>query len=146
MGQTLLSNQFVTGLRSDLKRKLIGTEGSLEELVLKARFEEVKTRELVGDKSRTNVPTQTKRLAGGTPSTSAPPVTTSSPPASSTQSVVPRTGARLKCYNCGLDGHMAWNCPYPKKGRRGEEGQGPSQTEPPQQLLERITRVPKWSS
>ena len=45
MGQTLLVNQFVTGLRADLKRKLIGTEGSLDELVLKARFEEAKTRE-----------------------------------------------------------------------------------------------------
>ena len=50
MGRTLLANQFVTGLRPDLKRKLIGTEGSLEELVLKARFEEAKTRDLVGDK------------------------------------------------------------------------------------------------
>ena len=46
MGQTLLANQFVTGLRPDLKRKLIGVEGSLEELVLKARFEEAKGREL----------------------------------------------------------------------------------------------------
>ena len=45
MGETLLVNQFVTGLRADLKRKLIGTEGSLDELVLKARFEEAKTRE-----------------------------------------------------------------------------------------------------
>ena len=45
MGQTLLANQFVAGLRPDLKRKLIGVDGSLEELVLKARFEEAKGRE-----------------------------------------------------------------------------------------------------
>ena len=40
MGQTVLVNQFITGLRPDVKRKFISTEGSLEELILKARFEE----------------------------------------------------------------------------------------------------------
>ena len=33
MGQTLLANQYVTGLRPELKRKLIGVEGSMEELL-----------------------------------------------------------------------------------------------------------------
>ena len=42
MGQTLLAKQLVAGLRSELKRKLIDVEGSLEELILKAQFEEVK--------------------------------------------------------------------------------------------------------
>ena len=36
MGQTLLANQFVARLRPNLKRKLMGVDGSLEELVLKA--------------------------------------------------------------------------------------------------------------
>jgi hypothetical protein len=70
MGQTLFANQFVTGLRPDLKRKLVGTEGGLQELVLKARFEEVKACELVGDKSRTSVPSWTQCPAGGYLSTS----------------------------------------------------------------------------
>ena len=43
MEQTLLANQFVAGLRPVLKRKLIGVD---EELILKARFEEAKGREL----------------------------------------------------------------------------------------------------
>lgn len=42
MGQILLANQFVAGLRLELKRKLIGVDGTLEELVLKAPFEEAK--------------------------------------------------------------------------------------------------------
>ena len=126
MGQTLLANQFITGLRSDLKRKLIGTEGSLEELVLKARFEEAKTRELVGDKPRTSVPNRTQRPSP----MSAPPTTTSSSLPRSTPNSSPagaRSGTRLKCYNCGLDRHMARNCPYPRRGRRDEEAHGPTQ-------------------
>ena len=56
MGQTLLANQFISGLRAELKRKLIGTEGNMEELILKARFEEAKTRELMGEKPRSYLP------------------------------------------------------------------------------------------
>ena len=31
--------------------------------------------------------------------------------------------SRWKCYNCGMEGHMAWSCPYPKK-KRDEEAKG----------------------
>ena len=56
MGRTLLANQFVTGLRPELKRKLIGVDGSLEELVVKARFEEAKIREFTKEKSKSQIP------------------------------------------------------------------------------------------
>ena len=36
MGQVLLANQFVAGLHPELKSKLMGVDGTLEELVLKA--------------------------------------------------------------------------------------------------------------
>ena len=78
MGQTLLANQFIPGLHPDLKRKLIGTEVNLEELVLKARFEEAKTRELVGDKSRNPMANRSQRLAGGPVTTTVAPTTTTS--------------------------------------------------------------------
>ena len=38
----------------------------------------------------------------------------------------------MKCFGCGMDGHMARNCPYSKKGRRGEEeARGRPQGPPP---------------
>jgi hypothetical protein len=46
MGQSVLANQFIAGLHSDLKSKVVGTEGNPEQLLLKARFEEAKKREL----------------------------------------------------------------------------------------------------
>ena len=50
MGQTVLANQFVAGLRSDLKTKVVGTEGNFEQLLVKACFEEAKNKELIAMK------------------------------------------------------------------------------------------------
>lgn len=46
IAQTVLTNQFVAGLRSNIKAKVAGTEGTFEELLTKARFEEAKVRKL----------------------------------------------------------------------------------------------------
>ena len=131
MGQTLLANQFITGLRSDLKQKLIGTEGSLQELILKAYFEEAKTQELVGDRPRANAPNRTPRPSGGPPPPT-PPVTSSTPVSTTTLqdhlSSGTRSGAKAKCFNCGLD--IARNCPYAKRSKQGEEAHGPRRQEP----------------
>lgn len=48
VGQIVLVNQFVSGLRSKLKAKVVGVEGSMDEIVAKARFEEGKLKELSG--------------------------------------------------------------------------------------------------
>ena len=47
MGQSVLANQFVAGLLSELKVKVAGTEGNLKKLLTKARFEEAKLRDLL---------------------------------------------------------------------------------------------------
>lgn len=45
VGQMVLANQFISGLRPELQSKVVGMEGSL---VLKARFEEVKAKKITG--------------------------------------------------------------------------------------------------
>jgi len=51
VGQIMLANQFVSGLRGDLKSRVVGTEGNLEQLLVKVRFEEAKNRELVASRT-----------------------------------------------------------------------------------------------
>ena len=62
VGQIVFVNQFVSGLRAALQAKVVGVEGSMDELFAKARFEESKRKELA-DKSPTTV------LKKGFPST-----------------------------------------------------------------------------
>ena len=50
VGPMVLANQFISGLRPELQAKLVGMEGTMDALVLKARFEEAKARELAGAK------------------------------------------------------------------------------------------------
>ena len=123
MGQTLLTNQFVSGLRSDLKRKLIGVEGGLEELILKARFEEAKGRELIADGIRSHPAARSQRPVGGETLQPAQPTSTTQT-RGVTSGPPPPKGAKPKCFNCGLEGHIARACPYPRKGRRDEEARG----------------------
>ena len=46
MGQSVLAYQFVVGLGSELKSKLVGREGSFEQLLEVARFEEARIKEI----------------------------------------------------------------------------------------------------
>ena len=114
MGQTLLINEFVAGLRSELKWKL---DGGLEELILKAKLEEAKS---VGAKSqmRETPVSKSSKPPSGVGVTAAPTA------GSVTAGSVGTRSSRGKCFNCGLEGHLARACPYPKKGKRDEEAHG----------------------
>ena len=46
MGKSVLASQFVAGLRHEIKIKLAGTDGTIDQLLTKARFEEAKIKEL----------------------------------------------------------------------------------------------------
>ena len=46
LGHLVLVNQFVTGLLGDIKTKVVGIEGSFDQLLIRARFEEAKLQDL----------------------------------------------------------------------------------------------------
>ena len=113
MGHSVLTYQFVAGLVDRLKMKLVGSEGSFEELLARARFEQAKGRELPNPRSNTThkktFPTNQQDLPAKDQRTGM----------TSPQPTVPRKGRQ--CFNCGLEGHMARSCPYPKSSRRQHE-------------------------
>ena len=128
MGQLVLANQFVAGLLPELKTKVAGSEGKLEQLLTKARFEEAKLRELtVGrmDVPSTSHPKGAREAwqrSHGPP----PPKDNHHPNRSSFRgppvSNPPRSyGESPRCFNCNAIGHISRNCP---RQRRQEEARG----------------------
>lgn len=102
----------MAGLRPEIKAKVVGVDGGFEELLVKARFEEVKLRELAkpGDKQyqkKATTTTGTTPHAGLLPEHSATTSTTATPS---------ELSSKLKCFACGSYGHMQRNCPERNKG------------------------------
>ena len=52
MGRVELTNQFLSGLQPEPKSKLAGQEGSFDQLLARARFEEAKQREFAAERER----------------------------------------------------------------------------------------------
>ena len=129
VGQIVLVNQFVSGLRPELQAKVVGVEGSMDELVTKARFEEAKIKELSG---RGPGSSQKEIYAprghyGGHGNQWRQVQTLPTP---SVQQIPPRQGKsvkyqqgkrNVKCFQCGLEGHIQNNCPYQRSQSKGSE-------------------------
>ena len=99
----------MTGLRQNLQSKVAGVEGDFEQLLLRARFEEAKIRDLLSQSERhpgngnaSHSGARRSTLGGQT----GKPTVGNRPN--------PREGAD-RCFTCHGVGHYAKNCPY--KGR-----------------------------
>ena len=105
MGQTVLAYQFAAGLKSEIRLKVAGTEGSFEQLLMRTRFEEAKLRDL-----------QSIPLNRGMCNTdTAVPTTTSS--TSGTPRQPQQHNQVRRCFICNQQGHLAKQCPQQRRGR-----------------------------
>ena len=115
MGKAVLASQFVSGLLPEIKRKVAGAEGSFDQLLVKARYEEAKLRDLSdGNSGRT--PAHNRRTTGDSSKRSGGHGSndghhTSRP--GTEENGKARSG--LQCFHCHGTGHFARECPL--KGR-----------------------------
>ena len=124
MGQTVLANQFVAGLRPELKAKVVGTDGNIEQLLVKARFEEAKRKELATVRS-TPQPKRPVTSQNGTAPPRSTPNTPNTTPSSASQQ---KSNSKPKgCFNCGMQGHFLRTCPYPRQ-QKDREASGRKET------------------
>ena len=99
MGQTVLAYQFAAGLKPEIRVKVAGHEGSFEQLLMKARLEEAKLRDL--QPGPENVRRITERAPQGRPQLQG--------------STVDNRDRR--CFVCGQGGHLKRQCPQLRRGK-----------------------------
>ena len=116
MGQSVLANQFVAGLRPELKAKVVGSEGNMEQLLMKARFEEAKQKELarVTPGYSRVTPNNSQRRFGGQRDVATSRSQMTGASTTSPENLGKKSGRNKRsCYNCGLTTHLIKDCPYP---------------------------------
>ena len=115
VGQTVLASQFVACLRPHLQSRVVGMEGAMDQLVLKARFEEAKSKELAAARSGPATKSNKGDANGGTCfGASRKGDRGSSRQDKSTQ----QEDVTDKCFNCGMEGHYVGIVLTPNRKRK----------------------------
>ena len=109
-----IASHFVAGLRP-LQSRVVGMEGGMDQLVLKARFEEAKSKELAAARSGPATKSNKGDANGGTCfGASRKGDRGSSRQDKSTQ----QEDVTDKCFNCGMEGHYVGIVLTPNRKRK----------------------------
>ena len=112
MGRAVLASQFVSGLRPEIKAKIAGTEGSMDALLTKARFEEAKIRDLASNQQQ-----RQKSFRSGF---SGPSQHDKAAKPSEHQKAGTSEKSTVRCYGCGANGQYRNKCPVRDRGGPAE--------------------------
>ena len=112
MGRAVLASQFVSGLRPEIKAKIAGTEGSMDALLTKARFEGAKIRDLASNQQQ-----RQKSFRSGF---SGPSQHVKAAKLSGHQKSGTTEKSTVRCYGCGVYGHYRNKCPVRDRGGPAE--------------------------
>ena len=169
MGRAVLANQFLAGLHPELKGKLAGQEGTFDQLLARAHFEEAKLRDFGGDSGQRSgvrsyggesdrrrsprsfaqgsYPSSQDRGQRVVHSQTGTPAAVGragdGPPSTGTSG---RTG-QVRCYTCGALGHVRRNCPDrtlagPKEAKGRAQGQSQVATIVPNEVSDPAAKGP----
>ena len=125
MGCAVLTNQFISGLQPELKSKQAGQDGSFDQLLARARFEEAKQQELAAEReqkssSRSEWRSSTKNSSQGLHTRSqdrghwrdqSHGDTPTRGSLGAPRRQPPRQTGHVWCYMCEAMVHVRWNCP-----------------------------------
>ena len=110
----MLASQFVAGLRPELKEKLAGVEGDMEQLLVNTKFKEAKRREMQLDRDRPRAGIFANTVQGGPPEAGKP---LSEPPLRGSWK---QDYSHMTCHHCGGKGHIAHLCPLKQRAEPRE--------------------------
>ena len=116
----MLSSQFVSGLRQEIKMKLAVEEGSIDQLLVKARFEEAKLR----DFGRTHPKQPGNPTASSHPQQGGEDTTMQHRDRRIGAGKVQRDKPKGVCHECGSTSHYQRQCPMRRVVSRETPGQG----------------------
>jgi hypothetical protein len=111
MGKSVLASQFVAGLRQEVKIKLAGNDGDIEQLLVKACFEEAKIKELGTTRSVQHTDTTRTPMSLPTAANQRPTGSKNSPSDAGRRG---RERTNNTCHGCNGTGHYIRQCPFRK--------------------------------
>ena len=125
MGRSVITYQFVAGIRNAIKVKVAGMDGEFEYLVTKARFEESRLRDLQVAEPLRGAPKKMFSLAtaaGPSHNGSSRQQTGRQESANTQPQMRQAVPTSAQCFNCGVTCHLRRNCP--QHGRAPPEERG----------------------